>query len=845
MPNKDISDSLFRTIVDIYKEKSSGVRPNYQDSSVPLDLNDYIFVHSGCVNPTYSEPHGKKIVSFYKELASKFPNEHKWLSLDELKYFLRMKGISLDSIFRWREDPDYEFESESEEEEWNDYNNQLASKDDLFAIDIDNDFDGFLLGLCFFLDFNDLTLEDLNNILCEKHWFINNDKIWEKQLVIYLKFDDVVFYTKNKIEQQSTVEDKSAKSDLKKDNMKLSEVKNTNKPQTLLEQVLAYDLNKENHTLVSRAIQIVNDHKLSDIDITENAYISAECEGSHGESYFVYIKLDKKDRMIATCECPFFEDGKSVSDPTKSIKCKHILALIYYVQDNKEEIYEQIEKELAEAEEKYGYLLSESNKPSRKIPEPYVEQEIEKWNPTPNPYSPQIEELEKQKKSIIASRKKIVKYILPVAIPGGIALFLLFLGALISSLSRSFAGGLVIPGIILLVIALIFLPFLIKTGKHNKSCNQRFRSVNLQIIDLKKKSDEFEKEQKQEKADYDARVEKQKDENIRRKEEYEAAIRQQNSNRQIKPKKQTKKQTKLTKEELVEMIRSKLGKDPEELEKSNNGIKLLDYYYKRYGDTDHISDLRSLLFETPYLYFDYLNDETPWYSPNYVKEFDYNLKEKKPTPFWQPKKNLDSEYRKRCIEYFLDYKNNIDNDSDVEKEYKAMLDHMIANVVYARNGSIEEKDLSTLNKITGFEIAIDDIGTPKKQEKTSTKKEQPLKDGDIYVDYLYCDEDSRARVIKIIYRVAVNEKHKIQADIDDLRNEAAYAFSSDFDSFETYRFEDDPNILYDELIDARTLGDISAHLYNLEFDDFELEDLDKLSSEEYDQLYKQVYFKVN
>ena len=311
-------------------------------------------------------------------------------------------------------------------------------------------------------------------------------------------------------------------------------------------------------------------------------------------------------------------------------------------------------------------------------------------------------------------------------------------------------------------------------------------------------------------------------------------------------KKQIKKQTKLTKEELVEMILSKLGKDPKELEESNEGLKLLDYYYKRYGDTDYISDLRALLFETPYLFFDYLDVETPWYSPNYVKEFDYNLKEKQPNPFWQPEKKLNEEYKKRCVEYFKHYKTNIGNDSNVEKEYKAMLDHIITNVVYSRNGSIEEQDLSVLSNITGIKITMSDIGTHKSQEKTSVvKKEQPMKDGDIYVDYLYCDEDSACQVIKLIYRIAVNKKHKIQTDIYSLRYEAAYAFSSDFDSFETYRFEEDPNILYDEVIDARDLGDISAHLDNLEFDDFSLEDLDKLNPEEYDELYNQVYFKVD
>ena len=52
-------------------------------------------------------------------------------------------------------------------------------------------------------------------------------------------------------------------------------------------------------------------------------------------------------------------------------------------------------------------------------------------------------------------------------------------------------------------------------------------------------------------------------------------------------------------------------------------------------------------------------------------------------------------------------------------------------------------------------------------------------------------------------------------------------------------------LFHDEVIDARDLGDISAHLDNLEFDDFSLEDLDKLSPEEYDKLYNQVYFKVD
>ena len=86
-----------------------------------------------------------------------------------------------------------------------------------------------------------------------------------------------------------------------------------------------------------------------------------------------------------------------------------------------------------------------------------------------------------------------------------------------------------------------------------------------------------------------------------------------------------------------------------------------------------------------------------------------------------------------------------------------------------------------------------------------------INDGDVIVEYIYCDENSTVNVIKMIFNASVNKKHKYQTDITFLRENVSDSLGCFVETVAIYKKEDDPKEEYDEYIDARNINmDIAA-----------------------------------
>lgn len=97
-------------------------------------------------------------------------------------------------------------------------------------------------------------------------------------------------------------------------------------PSLLIEKIMNYDLSSVSQQTMDKAKKVLNSNLFYDFDDDRKYVVSICYKGTAGD-YYISISLDSDEKLAFYCSCPSYNHGYS------NMKCKHIFALILYIQN--------------------------------------------------------------------------------------------------------------------------------------------------------------------------------------------------------------------------------------------------------------------------------------------------------------------------------------------------------------------------------------------------------------------------------------------------------------------------------------------------------------------------------